>query len=170
MAASATAALSAAPASGKSRPALGPKKSTKVVRNTPGTARGGHSLKPASGNWLRGTHRNAAPLPGQVADALRGRTFQSWDAMRREVWKTVAADKALHGPFTARDIKEMGSGYAPRVVKSQAVGKLDGYVLHHRTPIQHGGGVYDLDNIVVVTPRYHKEVLDPSYHMGRKKK
>ena len=148
---------------------LGPKKSTKVVRNTPGTASGGHSLKRATGNWLRGTHRNAAPLPAQVADALRGRTFQSWGAMRREVWKTVAADKTLHGPFDARDLARMRAGAAPKADEMQIVGKLESYVLHHRTPIQHGGGVYDLDNIVVVSPRFHQEALDSSYHMGSKK-
>ena len=60
----------------------------------------------------------------------------------------------------------MGVGKAPRVAKAQTVGKLDAYVLHHRMPIQRGGGVYDLDNIVVVTPRFHKEALDLSYHMG----
>jgi hypothetical protein len=138
--------------------------------HTPGTAEGGRSLKRAAGDWLRGTHRNAAPLPGQVADALRGRTFRSWDAMRREVWKTVAADKTLHGPFDARDLALMRAGNAPRVDKTQAVGKLQRYILHHRMPIQHGGGVYDLSNIVVVTPRFHKEALDSSYHMGSRKK
>ncbi|WP_439332259.1 HNH endonuclease signature motif containing protein [Pantoea cypripedii] len=38
------------------------------------------------------------------------------------------------------------------------------YVLHHRTPIQHGGGVYDVDNILIVTPKYHLDVLDRAYH------
>ena len=145
---------------------IGPRKSTKIARNTPGTATGGRSLTPASGNWLRGTHRNAAPLPKQVADALRGRTFKSWDSMRRTIWKTVAADKTLHGPFVRRDLKAMRKGKAPKVDDSQSLGRLQSYVLHHRTPIQHGGGVYDLDNLAIVTPRLHKDVLDRSHHQG----
>lgn len=36
----------------------------------------------------------------------------------------------------------------------------------HRTPTSRGGDPYDPDNILVVTPRYHKEVLDPLYHYG----
>ncbi len=40
------------------------------------------------------------------------------------------------------------------------------YILHHKTPISQGGGVYDLDNLIVVTPRYHSEILDPTYHGG----
>ena len=150
-------------------PQLPARKSTRAVRRTEGVATGGQSLKKASGNWLRGTHRNAAPLPAQVADVLRGKRFASWDAMRAAVWKAVAADKALHGPFDAYNLKRMQAGYAPRVAKAQVLGVLDTYVLHHRMPIQHGGSVYELDNIVVVTPRYHKEVLDASYHQGRKK-
>jgi hypothetical protein len=38
--------------------------------------------------------------------------------------------------------------------------------LHHDDPIQWGGGVFDLDNILVVTPRFHKDVLAPQYHFG----
>lgn len=58
----------------------------------------------------------------------------------------------------------MRSGKAPIASKTQWDGKNKSYVLHHKTPIQHGGGVYDMNNIIIVTPRYHKEVLDKSYH------
>ncbi|WP_407668642.1 hypothetical protein [Paraburkholderia xenovorans] len=36
--------------------------------------------------------------------------------------------------------------------------------MHHIEPIQHGGRVYDTDNLLIVTPRYHAEILDSSYH------
>jgi len=39
-------------------------------------------------------------------------------------------------------------------------------VLHHKTPINQGGSVYDVDNLYIVTPKYHKEILDPAYHYG----
>ena len=29
-----------------------------------------------------------------------------------------------------------------------------------------GGAVYNVDNLTIVTPRYHKEILSPSYHYG----
>ncbi len=58
----------------------------------------------------------------------------------------------------------MANGYAPLVVASQRYGGGRTYVLHHRIPIQHGGGVYDLGNLLVATPRYHREVLAGSYH------
>ena len=34
------------------------------------------------------------------------------------------------------------------------------------TAQHHGQSVYDLDNLLVVTPRYHKEILDGGYHFG----
>ncbi|WP_394341512.1 hypothetical protein [Sediminicola luteus] len=38
--------------------------------------------------------------------------------------------------------------------------------LHHKTPINQGSAVYNIDNVLIVTPRYHKEILDPKYHYG----
>lgn len=58
----------------------------------------------------------------------------------------------------------MTAGRAPFVTNRQAAGKNNKYVLHHVTPIQHGGGVCDLDNLTVATPRYRAEVLDPDCH------
>ncbi|MFR5451681.1 MAG: HNH endonuclease signature motif containing protein [Roseburia hominis] len=36
--------------------------------------------------------------------------------------------------------------------------------LHHIIPINQGGSVYSVDNLVVVTPRYHAEILIPEVH------
>lgn len=32
--------------------------------------------------------------------------------------------------------------------------------------IHAGGDVYNLDNMVIVTPRMHQEILDKQYHFG----
>ena len=29
-----------------------------------------------------------------------------------------------------------------------------------------GGAVYNVDNLYIVTPKYHKEILNPDYHYG----
>lgn len=60
----------------------------------------------------------------------------------------------------------MGKGLAPKVAKSQQYGKLSSYILHHKTPIHADGSVYNLDNLVIVTPRMHQEILDKTYHFG----
>lgn len=58
------------------------------------------------------------------------------------------------------------SGIAPPALPSQWNEKLDSYILHHRKPIHDGGGVYDLDNLYILTPKMHKEILDPNYHFN----
>ncbi len=35
------------------------------------------------------------------------------------------------------------------------------------TPIQHGGGVYDLDNLMIFSPRRHQTILSRSYNFGK---
>jgi hypothetical protein len=41
---------------------------------------------------------------------------------------------------------------------------LGSYVLHHIHPIHAGGGVYDLSNLLVVTPLVHGALLNGDYH------
>lgn len=134
------------------------------LRNSPGAVTGGSRLADVSGAWLKGSNGNAGKIPGQVARQLHGREFESFGGFREAFWRGVANVPELAGQFSRSNRALMSNGRAPFVSKSQAVGKNNKYVLHHVTPIQRGGGVYDLDNVVVVTPRYHDEVLDPGYH------
>jgi hypothetical protein len=140
-------------------------KSAKQIRNSPGAATGGSSLPDVNGQWLRGSEGNAGKIPGQVARELQGREFESFDKFREAFWKEVSRHEELAGQFDKSGQTAMANGKAPFAPSSQHHGQ-GRYVLHHVHPIQHGGGVYDLDNLVVVTPRYHKEILDGSYHFG----
>ncbi|MFD4569201.1 RHS repeat-associated core domain-containing protein [Streptomyces sp. NPDC058467] len=151
----------------ENRLAIAGKESAEKLRGSAGAAVGGWGLREASGNWLRGTSANAAKIPGQVARKLQGREFKNWNEFRKEFWRTVGSDPDLSGQFSKRDYYRMQHGAAPKVDPTQEYKGQTSYVLHHVTPIQRGGGVYDLDNLVVVTPRYHQEVLDGSYHMGK---
>ncbi|MFC3408998.1 hypothetical protein ACFSUJ_12510 [Streptomyces lusitanus] len=134
------------------------------LRNSPGAVTGGGRLSRVSGGWLKGTHGSAGKIPGQIARQLQGKHFKNFRDFREAFWMAVSADPGLAGGFSKANRTRMAAGRAPFVVKQQAVGKNNKYVLHHVTPIQRGGGVYDLDNLIVVTPRYHAEVLDPDYH------
>ena len=70
--------------------------------------------------------------------------------------------------FSASDIAAMKKyGKAPLVDPSQRVGALKSYQLHHNVPINKGGSVYSIDNITIVTPRYHQGVLAGGYHYGK---
>ncbi|MEU9233586.1 RHS repeat domain-containing protein [Streptomyces subrutilus] len=137
------------------------------LRNSAGTALGGSELGDVTGKWLKGSQGNLGRIPGQVAQGLRGRQFKNFDEFRAAFWEEVSKNPNLAGQFDSSGQTLMAKGQAPFVAKSQAVGGQKRYVLHHVKPIQRGGGVYDLDNIVVVTPRYHLDALARDYHMGK---
>lgn len=46
------------------------------------------------------------------------------------------------------------------------------YNIHHIVPIGRGGSVYSFDNLVIVTPLMHCQMLDYNYHQqgGSKEK
>jgi RHS repeat-associated protein len=136
-----------------------------LLRKSPGKAYMGDD-HPDAKNWLRGTHRNAGKIPESVAKALKGILFQKFSEFRQAFWKAVAADTEASKPFKSSDKWRMSQGWAPRADREQQYKSQKSYVLHHMTPIQHGGGVYDMGNLVVITPRGHQSILDPKYHFG----
>ncbi|SMD25226.1 DNase/tRNase domain of colicin-like bacteriocin [Lentzea albidocapillata] len=83
---------------------------------------------------------------------LEGRSFDSFDDFRKVFWMAVAADAYLVSQFDRRDKYRLAAGYAPAEDESQRHGGQSRYVLHHIQPIQHEGGVYDLNNIIVAPP------------------
>ena len=114
---------------------------------------------------MRGTQGNIGLIPKGVADKLSGRSFNNFGEFRSAFWKEIA-NSSYAREFSTSNITRMSKGLAPKVSKSQQYGKLSSYVLHHKTPIHAGGGVYNLDNLVIVTPRMHQEILDKAYHFG----
>jgi len=152
---------------GKGKSLVDKIKATKL-RNSPGTAYGTKGLPYIKNGdkWLRGTHGNAGLVPKQVGQKLSGRTFKNFDEFRSELWMEISRDKALRRSFSPQNRSRMSNGKAPLAHESQHVGEIKSYQLHHKTPISKGGPVYGLDNIVIVTPRYHKEILEPGYHFG----
>ncbi|MFI9387894.1 DUF6531 domain-containing protein [Kutzneria sp. NPDC052558] len=135
-------------------------------RNQPGAASGADGLPDVQGKWLRGSHGNAGRIPGQIARQLQGQQFTTFDDFRKAFWTAVGNDPHLSAQFAPHNVSAMRDGLAPHAHQSQHVGKVGYYALHHSTPIQHGGAVYDMRNIVVVTPQFHRDVLDRTYHYG----
>lgn len=135
------------------------------ARSLPGTSKGNGVV--IEGQWMRGTEGNIGLFPKQIADKLKGRQFQNFAEFRSEFWKAVADDPDLFSQFSRASQAEMLKGNAPFAKKAQQVGGKIKYEIHHKTPIHDGGEVYDIDNLVIVTPRYHKEILDPAYHLKK---
>lgn len=123
------------------------------VRKTPGTATGqGEDI---AGIWLIGAGSGVgAPIPKDVADALRGRDFKSFDKFRSALWEAVS-ESAAADQFIKQNVSRMRTGRAPRVREADSVGGRLSYELHHIEKVSEGGGVYDVDNLRVNTPRNH---------------
>jgi hypothetical protein len=123
------------------------------VRKTPGTVTGqGEDI---AGIWLIGASSGVGvPIPTDVADALRGREFKSFDAFRAALWKAVSGSTAAD-QFVKQSVGRMRTGRAPRVRKADRVGGRLSYELHHLEKVSEGAGVYDVDNLRINTPRNH---------------
>ncbi|MHC8300058.1 S-type pyocin domain-containing protein [Pseudomonas sp. ZS1P83] len=123
-------------------------------RDDPGVATGfGQSV---SGIWLGAAARGeGAPIPSQIADQLIGKEFANFHSFREAFWKAVAADKSLSAQFNATNLRFMRKGSAPFPIAKDQYGGRVKFELHHRIEIAQGGAVYDMENIVVMTPRQH---------------
>jgi hypothetical protein len=136
-------------------------------RNQTGTAHVTARLTTIEGPWLRGTQGNAGLFPAQVAEQLNGREFRNFNEFRAAFWKAVADTPSLASQFSPSNQAAMRNGNAPIAVETQWFGGSRSYTLHHTTPIAKGGGVYDMSNLTIVTPRIHQEILWKRYHFGQ---
>lgn len=123
-------------------------------RQDPGIASGAGQA--VSGNWLGAASTGeGAPIPMQIADKFRGREFSSFKAFRRAFWKAVASDEYLFEQFDRIDKASIKHGLSPKPHQTEHVGQRRKYEIHHVTPIDNGGAVYDIDNLRILTPKQH---------------
>lgn len=139
--------------------------SAREIRSSPGRAIASRSLVD-SPKLLRGTQGNAGLVPRDVGEILSGRDFKNFDEFRNAFWIAVSETKYLDN-FSPQNRTKIRAGNAPTPIAEQWSDGRKTYELHHIEPINQGGSVYDLSNLMIVTPRFHKEVLDRSYHYGR---
>ncbi|WP_341848843.1 T6SS effector antibacterial DNase [Vibrio parahaemolyticus] len=127
------------------------------LRDKPGVVTGkGEDIL---GIWLADAGKDlGAPIPSQIADKLRGSEFSSFDDFRRVFWGEIANDPTLSSQFIPANLKRMMDGKAPRARFKDTVGGRRSFELHHVEEIQHGGSVYDVDNLRVNTPRNHIDI------------
>ena len=134
-------------------------------RNMSGVAIGGENLSNPIKS-MRGSNGNVGFVPKEVADNLRGREFNSFDDFRNAFWQEYSTSNYA-SEFSKANIKRMSKGLAPKAPASQQYKNISSYVLHHKNPIYNGGGVYDLDNIIITSPRMHQEILDKGFHFNK---
>ena len=127
------------------------------LRNLPGQVTG--KGQKVSGAWLADANQGTgSPIPSQIADKLRGRTFSNFDSFRQAFWLEVSKDPELSQQFRQHNLGNIRNGKAPAPRISEQVGGKIKYDIHHIKPIVEGGEVYDVDNLGVVTPKRHIEI------------
>lgn len=67
-------------------------------------------------------------------------------------WKAVAADALLSEQFNKGNLERMRDGSAPYSTRIDQIGGLKTFKLHHQIENSKDGAVYDLDNLLVMTP------------------
>ena len=127
------------------------------VRHSPGVVTG--QGQDVSGIWLAGAGTGlGAPIPARIADQLRGKKFKSFDDFRAAMWTAVGNDAELLSQFNSTNKDWLGKGNSPFAPKAERNGENARYEIHHIENIQHGGAVYDLENLRVATPKRHAEI------------
>lgn len=112
--------------------------------------------KTAGENWLGSeSGQSGVPVPANIADELRGQDFRDFDKFRERLWSTVANDSILSGQFNPFNLVLMKKGYSLFAPQSEQVGGRQKFEIHHLHPISEGGEVYNVDNMVIMTPKAH---------------
>ncbi|WP_282250177.1 T6SS effector antibacterial DNase [Vibrio campbellii] len=112
-----------------------------------------------AGIWLeKASEGLGSPVPSQIADKLRGKEFSNFDAFRKAFWLSIAENEELMSQFKGASKAHIRKGNAPFAPKNEHYGKIRKFEIHHVNEIQHGGAVYDIDNLRVVTPKNHKKI------------
>lgn len=126
-------------------------------RHSPGIVTG--QGQDVAGIWLAvaGTGLGA-PIPARIADQLRGQKFKSFDAFRAAMWTAVGNDAELRSQFKPTNQDWLAKGNSPFAPKAERNGENVRYEIHHIENIQHGGAVYDIENLRVATPKRHVEI------------
>jgi len=123
-------------------------------RNLPGVASGNGVITPDR-VLDAATTAAGAPIPARIAEKLRGRRFGRFDRLREAIWMEIAADEVFKQHLELLDADNMRNGAAPYAPENQWVGRRMKIEIHHKHEIASGGAVYDLDNLLLMTPQVH---------------
>ncbi|MBG3931635.1 HNH endonuclease [Pseudomonas aeruginosa] len=94
----------------------------------------------------------------RVALSSCNRPFKNWRDFREQFWIAVANDPELSKQFNPGSLAVMRDGGAPYVRESEQAGGRIKIEIHHKVRIADGGGVYNMGNLVAVTPKRHIEI------------
>ncbi|MBJ9976128.1 S-type pyocin domain-containing protein [Pseudomonas sp. S75] len=110
-----------------------------------------------AGALLIENNRQGSNIPEQIAGKMRGQKFSSFGAFRSSFWMWVADTQELSVQFDRADLHMMRRGLAPLALPGERVGGRIKYEIHHKVRIADGGDVYDVSNMIILSPKFHIE-------------
>ncbi|MGR6547778.1 S-type pyocin domain-containing protein [Pseudomonas plecoglossicida] len=125
----------------------------KSRRYMPGVVTGKGEL--TEGHLLVEGNEKGRGIPEGIANEMRGRKFRDFGAFRIEFWMLLSNSQEFSAQFDHGDIMMMRRGLAPLALPNERVGGRVKYEIHHKQRIADGGGVYDIDNMVILSPKFH---------------
>lgn len=127
------------------------------LRNNPGQVTG--KGQKVSGIWLSDANTgNGSPVPSQIADRLRGRTFGNFDRFRKAFWLEVSKAPELSSQFRGSNKIHIRNGNSPFTRERDRAGGRERYEIHHVITISKGGDVYNVDNMGITSPKRHFDI------------
>jgi hypothetical protein len=119
------------------------------------------SGKDADGPWLGDAGANIAQVPPQIAAKLEGREFRTFSAFIQAFWQAVADTPELAEQFSASNLARMRAGMPPLASLAEQYEEFTAFMIYHKIPVSDGGSLYDLSNMLIVTPYMYHTILDP---------
>ena len=99
-------------------------------------------------------------IPPEIANKFIGREFNTFDKFKAELYKEIGNSKYAK-QFNVSNQRALNNGNAPFAPKDYKTGSNQNqirYNIHHIHPVEDGGDVYNLDNLIILSPKTHKEV------------
>lgn len=125
----------------------------KSPRHLPGIVAGKGEV--VNGTWFGEGNAQGSAIPAEIANELRGKEFSNFGAFRRALWQTISRSPTIAEQFGLGSIMSMRRGFSPIAPESEQVGGRIKYEIHHKIRIADGGAVYDIDNMIILSPKLH---------------
>ncbi|PVZ41987.1 S-type pyocin [Pseudomonas sp. CC120222-01a] len=93
----------------------------------------------------------ALQLPSHIAEKLAKHTFHSFDDFSQAFWLAIAEDPVFSQQFIPSQLNRIKQGWPPRAPFGETVNGLRSYQLCHLNPPEFGGGIYDAENLRIMS-------------------
>ena len=99
-------------------------------------------------------------IPPEIANKFIGKEFDTFDKFKAALYKEIGNSKYVTQFINSNQtaLKKGNAPFAPRSLQTGGNQNQIRYNIHHIHPVEDGGDVYNLDNLIIYAPKTHKDV------------